>query len=119
MSEEEVLNLAAEVRTFCQEDMKAFAFLSLYLQISVAKSLESKTWETVEKQLTELLGVLEKEYPANTANTSQLPEQKAIEITKANNQSSNDPEKSLKLLKDSEKFEEVKFEKEKSAYETL
>jgi hypothetical protein len=59
---------------------------------------------------------LEKKYPANT---SQLPEQKASEDAKANNHSSNDPEKSIKLLKDEEKFEEVKFRKDKSAYETL
>ena len=49
MSEKEVLSLAAKVRVFCQEDMKAFAFLSLYLQRSVANNLESKTWEAVEK----------------------------------------------------------------------
>jgi hypothetical protein len=49
LSEDEVLRLAAKVRIFCQKDMKAFAFLSLYLQRSVAKSLEVKTWETVEE----------------------------------------------------------------------
>jgi hypothetical protein len=49
LSEDEVLKLAAKVKTFCQEDMNAFAFLSLYLQRSVAKNLEIKTWDTVEK----------------------------------------------------------------------
>jgi len=82
LSEEEVFQLAAKVRTFCQEDMKAFAFLSLYLQISVAKLLESKPWKDVEKEYIEVLKLLEKKYPANN---SELPVEKESEKNKKNN----------------------------------
>jgi hypothetical protein len=44
LSEEETMKVAAKVRTFCQNDMSAFAFLSLYLQISVTKELEKATF---------------------------------------------------------------------------
>jgi hypothetical protein len=44
------LKFAAKVRTFCQDNMNAFAFISLYLHISVTKELEkAKLSETVIK----------------------------------------------------------------------
>jgi hypothetical protein len=55
LSQEEVLEVASKTRIFCQGDMKAFAFLSLYLQISVAKSLESESWERVEQKYTKVI----------------------------------------------------------------
>ena len=67
LSADEVLKLAAKVRVFCQEDMRAFAFLSLYLQMSVAKSLESFNWKEVEEKYGTTLKMLEKKYPANNS----------------------------------------------------
>ena len=47
--------------------MNAFAFLSLYLQMSVAKSLESFNWNEVEEKYEKTLKMLEKKYPANNS----------------------------------------------------
>jgi hypothetical protein len=39
LSLEETEKVAAKVRNFCSNDLDSFAFLSLYLQISVTKKL--------------------------------------------------------------------------------
>ena len=45
LSKQETLKVAAKVRTFCQDDLAAFAFISLYLQISLTKKVETQTFE--------------------------------------------------------------------------
>ena len=45
LSKQETFKVAAKVRTFCQDNLAAFAFISLYFQISLTKKVETQTFE--------------------------------------------------------------------------
>jgi len=60
------------VRNFCSNDLNAFVFLSLYLQISVCNKIKTETFGKVEKEYLTRLSTLENEYPANSSDNSAL-----------------------------------------------
>ena len=65
LSESETLKVAAKVRFFFQNDMSSFAFLSLYLQVSVTKELKTATLSETVKKYNQLIDKLETVYPAS------------------------------------------------------
>jgi hypothetical protein len=57
--------------------MSAFAFLSLYLQVSVTKELERTTLSETVKKYNENIDKLETKYPASTSKNDTIESKEA------------------------------------------
>jgi hypothetical protein len=63
LNEKEVFDLFAMVRQFCQNNMDAFAFITLYFQIGIKKLLKIQSFKTVEEHYVRALDQISKTYP--------------------------------------------------------
>jgi hypothetical protein len=91
--------------------MSAFAFLSLYLQVSVRKELETATLSETAEKYNEIIKKLETDYPASTSENEMI-RLKEKEDLKA-------LQDSLQLGKNNYQMEKIVYNNQTTHYDQL